>query len=238
MTFLINPFRFGGGGGAFSPTDIAGLRTWLKADALSLNNGDEVTTWTDSSGSGNNATQSTEATRKPNYFTNVQNSLPIVRFDVDGSAEDRMVWPTTLMSGATAGSVFITLSLPLAASGRQSPVTMTSNGEFTHYTFSDGNWYDNWGSTTRKTISGSVTLTTFHLFEIISAPSDWRAYQNGTQKHSTATNTVGFGSSAGLGSTNLAFGADIGEVLVYDTALSTTDRQNVETYLKDKWGIA
>src|SRR4051812_19518760 len=69
-----------GGSSAFAPTDISGLKLWLKADSLSLNDGDAVTTWTDSSGNSNTASQGTAA-NKPTYKTAVLNALPVVRFD-------------------------------------------------------------------------------------------------------------------------------------------------------------
>src|SRR5439155_17313853 len=63
----------------FSPAEIGGLKLWLKADALALNNNDPVSTWTDSSGNGNSPTSS--GTKRPTYKTNVLNGKPVVRFD-------------------------------------------------------------------------------------------------------------------------------------------------------------
>lgn len=53
---------------------------WLKADALSLTNGDPVTTWTDSSGNSRDFGQAT-AGKKPTYNTGMINGLPGVNFD-------------------------------------------------------------------------------------------------------------------------------------------------------------
>src|SRR5687768_11145672 len=63
------------------PSDIAGLKLWLKADAITgLADGDPVTTWADSSGEGNDFTQGT-AGNKPIYKTSILFGLPVVRFD-------------------------------------------------------------------------------------------------------------------------------------------------------------
>src|SRR5262245_6977808 len=67
-------------GRPFSPAQVSGLKLWLKADALSLSNAAAVTTWTDSSGNGNDATQSNGA-KKPIYYTNIWNGKPSIYFD-------------------------------------------------------------------------------------------------------------------------------------------------------------
>ena len=46
----------------FSPSSVSGLNLWLKADAgVTTTTGDAVTTWSDQSGNGNNATQASGA---------------------------------------------------------------------------------------------------------------------------------------------------------------------------------
>jgi len=56
------------------------LALWLKADAIVGSNGDSISTWADSSGSGNNALQGTPA-NQPIFVTNALNGLPVVRFN-------------------------------------------------------------------------------------------------------------------------------------------------------------
>lgn len=52
--YLLDKYALGVGA-PFDPTTVPGLKLWLKADALVLSDGDQVITWTDSSGSGNDA---------------------------------------------------------------------------------------------------------------------------------------------------------------------------------------
>src|SRR5262245_37132262 len=78
--------RFAGASKAFTPADVSGLVVWLRADALGLNDGDPVGTWTDGSGNGRDLTQATAA-KKPTYKTNIVNGKPVVRFD---GVDDRL----------------------------------------------------------------------------------------------------------------------------------------------------
>lgn len=67
---VINPIQ---------PNAVTGLVAWYKADALAISNGNPVSSWTDSSGLGNHATQN--GSSRPTFITNAINSLPVVRFD-------------------------------------------------------------------------------------------------------------------------------------------------------------
>lgn len=65
----------------FSPSLVKGLLMWVDASQIAgLNDNDSVTTWTDLSGNGYNATQAT-ASKKPTYKITIQNGKPVVRFD-------------------------------------------------------------------------------------------------------------------------------------------------------------
>ena len=66
-----------GPGGIGNSTDNI---LWLDANNLSLNDGDPVSTWADTSGNGNNATQ-ISASNQPTFNTNVLNGFPAITFD-------------------------------------------------------------------------------------------------------------------------------------------------------------
>ena len=67
----------------FSPTDIAGLGLWLKADAGVTVSGGFVTTWADQSGNGNNASIAT-AGEEPTFISSFSNAKPAIEFDGQG----------------------------------------------------------------------------------------------------------------------------------------------------------
>ena len=86
---------------ASMPTN--GLNVWLKADAIAgLTNGDFVSSWDDSSGNGNHATNST-AIKQPTYRTNVVNDLPAVRFN-ESSAMTNWLQNLTYVHGTSNGT--------------------------------------------------------------------------------------------------------------------------------------
>ena len=230
---------------AFTPHEVAGLRLWLKADALAgLGDGDPVSTWPDASGGGNDATGS--GAGRPAFRTNVLAGAPVLRFD---GADDRLALPN-LLAGASAATAFFVSKLsldPPALPSRTGPPlgNFGNNGSFAdHYPYTDGVIYHDFGSTTRKTVGDpAASLASWHVGVFRSAAGDWRAWLNGALLFSTSTNTAGFGAAPLLGRAEgtggpYHFDGDLAEVVVYDAALSDGDRQRVERYLGGKYGIA
>ncbi len=72
--------RLLGGRGSASPIPLTNLALWLKADAITANDGDAVASWT-SSDVGAYAFAQGTAGAKPTYKTNIINGKPVVRFD-------------------------------------------------------------------------------------------------------------------------------------------------------------
>lgn len=215
----------GGGGGP----PLTGLALWLKADAEAYADGAAVTTWHDQSGNGNDGTVA--AGFEPVFKTGIVNGLPIVRF---ATTDTRTMTLPNFMSGFSAGSVF--MMLKNAASAATSMTHWGTNGDGDFYPFGDGNLYLGDGSTARKSCGAPVaTLTNFHLLEILSASGSWACYLNQLSQFSTGSNTVGFTAAPEFGRN--IWGGDIAEVLVYSSALGSTDRAAVETYLDAKYAL-
>lgn len=73
--------RLMGLGGGFLPTDISGLKIWLKSDVgITKDGGNLVSTWADQSGEGNDEVQAS-GTRQPLLVDNQLDGKPTVRFD-------------------------------------------------------------------------------------------------------------------------------------------------------------
>lgn len=66
---------------AWKPTDVAGCKLWLKADAgITKDGSDYVSAWADQSGNGNDASQGT-GTNQPLWVDTQLNGKPVIRFD-------------------------------------------------------------------------------------------------------------------------------------------------------------
>lgn len=230
----------GTGSAAFTPADVPGLFQWFAADDIvGLNDGDPVTTWTKSGGTGGNATQSS-AGAKPSYQTNVVNSLPAVEFD--GTADFLELGN---MSALTAGRIFIVMKLdadpPVAGDGLW---TIGSDvAQSTRFPFSDGNAYDQCGTTARKA-TGNPTpdLATWNIYSVKSITNNWTSYFNGVQHYTTGTNTVGFATAAYLGRSDQS-GADfwfdglIAEYAAYSEEPSSDNVTALMAYWTAKYGL-
>lgn len=231
--------RKGGGAAPFSPSDISGLKLWLKADAITgLNDGDAVTTWSDSSGEGDDATQST-AGQKPIYKTAIQNGLAVVRFD--GSND---VMAATLGADiAQPITAYIVAKLTTASGQRRlldSPNRMLFDANFGAAAGSQYSFYVN-GAAGSDNADGTAD-TSIHLFTIIwngASSNFWidaalatTSYDMGTTNSGT-TIYVGAEDAAG----NRSIAGDYHELLLYSGAHDSTQRGNVETYLNNKWAV-
>jgi len=244
---------------AFSPDDVSGLSLWLKADALSLNDGDPVTTWTDSSTNSNDATQATAA-KKPTFKTNIVNSQPVVRFD--GTDDELDITDSDELDGGTDMIWFIVF--------KQSSLAMTK-GIITKWNHTvDTSWAidtgdsnsdeiksfiaassTSGGNVPRETSDGNFDATNFALLEVVfdgdEADDDKLimlkngtvlADNNTTMASISSMVSGGFKVSVGyFASLGRWISADIAEIIQYKADVSNADRASLRTYAGDKYGI-
>jgi hypothetical protein len=224
--------------GSTSIYGVSGLQWGFSADNESgYSNTDPISTLTDIVGVGNGTVGSVSV---PTYRTNQVNSLPAILF-VSGSFQFYNL-PNRFAS-LTNGHVYIVASLLAdpAASSTQSGLWYMGTDTFaTHYPFTDGNIYEMFGTTARKTVGNPATsLTTWHIYEVSTASAAWTAWLNGTSLHTTGTNTVGFPAGPFLGASNFGHYLDgyVAEMIVFDHALSGGDRTTIKSALGTKYNI-
>lgn len=235
-------------GQQFSPVDISGITFWLPADAISgLSDGGAIGTWTDQSDEENNAIQS-NADRKPLYKTNIVNGKPVVRFD---GTDDFLTFPISMCSGFTAGEIFIVVRIntdpPVdqAQSGLYDFGFFNDAGGATHFPFTDGKIYDDFGSFSNRktTVDPATDLSSgFHIYNVTSAANLWTSRLDGVQLFTTATNSVFFSSLPFLGKSHANDGdffldGDIAEAIMYSVALSIANRAKILDYLQNKYAL-
>src|SRR5579884_3225104 len=218
-----------------SPPSTNLVGQW-KADSLSLSDGQAVSSWADSSGSGNTASQST-GNNQPIYKANILNGLPVVRFNPTSFQQFLNV--STLAANPSAVSLFAVVSFV----NFTNPRTMLG---------ASGNqgleWQGSTSSTSRlaeqNTLaigSGSTTLSTgtFYLLEVTYSTPNYAFYLKSATDGSgsaagaflSTTTVIG----QGTGASSHAMYGDIAEILYYNAVLSTGNRQLAEQYLIGKW---
>lgn len=228
---------------AFSPSDISGLQLWLDADdsdTITLN-GSTVSQWNDKSGNDYNVSQGT-ASNQPTYQSAVLNSKSVVRFD---GTNDRLFNTTAQpVSGSNNRTIFIVFSCNSASPTDYSLYFGPSNGGYGEVMgisqeiavrVNQGNRvFDQSNS------DGSHAFVTF--IQNGTNISNFDAWKNGTALSATSTLSRELNTGTGLylgshGDNSSFLDGDIAEIIVYNSALSTSDRESVESYLSTKWGI-
>ena len=207
-----------GWNGGIAPDQLSGMQLWLKADAITgLNDGDLVSSWNDSSGNNNNATQANN-TLEPIYKTGVINGYPTVRFDGSNdklAVSGTITHGTILTVGKHAGSnqVFAEVGGGTISSHRGLYGTACP----TYCTYEQ--YYSNSLSISN---GGGGPLNSFSILT----------------GQSPTTPLISTSFALGQGTPSYAYLAgDVAEMLIYDSSLSTANRQSVEAYLQAKYDI-
>lgn len=220
----------------FAPNELGGLQMWLKADAIvGLSDGEAISTWEDSATSNFDGTQS--GGNRPIYKTGILNSLPIVRFD--GTNDYFNIGD---FSGMSEGEIFVVLKIDTdPPAGDQTGMWSFNASDATaHYPWTDGNIYENFGTTARKTVGNPTpSLAGWRIYSIYSATNDYQAFIDGTSVFSTATNTTQFqsGGTFGRSSSIRYLDGDVAEIILYRAKLSVDNRAKVIDYLRIKYNL-
>ena len=245
--------------GIFTPTSIAGCQMWLDAaDAttFTISSGSNVSTWSDKSGSSSSLSNTTA---NPPYFT-TYNGYPTVSFRGSLSSTSNVLSnPTFSIAPANISIFIITQALQNGGSYIHPGILTIFPNPLSGVDYRDGltitggnaassrfDVYGGSGTITGIDYSGSG-LTPRGVYSVVNTSNVLYGYANGTQwgTNTFTFNTTNVGIALGmrhLGSLTAqggasAFDGNISEVIIYNTALTTTQRQQVEGYLAWKWGL-
>ena len=241
MTILGNSVVSKNVGGAFSPDDISDLVGWFDADAITgLSDGNGISQWDDESGNGNHAEQSTSS-EQPTYETNELNSKPIVRFT--SSSSQAFDLPDSIISTDSSFHIFIVASCNDWDSTLQTLMGLgVANGDSTIiYSVGDQGVSFDHGDDAYIT-SSALSDSTFYIISCgyDNSSNTLEGFVDGVSQGTDTDAGTGTQTSNSIGSyrrTLWFWDGDIAEVIMYEKALNSTERQNVETYLEDKWGL-
>ena len=198
-----------------------------------------VTTWYDQSGNGNNMTQ-VSALSQPNLVTNgsivLSNNKPTLLFDQSSLSQS-----VNLNSSEAEHFLVIEASLYPPTSQQQTGLYQynPSTSVNSHYSWTNGEIYDGFATSSRKTFTPPETLAKLNLYNVLSKSSEWSARLNSNEIFTTSNNTVNFGSSQRLGSnysSSYHLKGYISEFMVYPSDQST-NRNGIETNINTNYGI-
>lgn len=218
------------------PSDVSGLKLWLKADSLNLTNGSPVTRWADSSALSNDATQSQSIA--PTYISNQINGNPVVRFN----GTTNFLALTNFISYAPTFSVFTVYKKRTAGVSFFTLSATASNDSYVLYDYTDGFMYT-FTSGNNYTISSAQSgdRTSYSITSQVSQSGSDSAWVNGVNIN--LTNQSGAGVADGykwIGHRTPGgeyADGDLAEIIFYSRVLTTTERQNIEVYLNSKYVI-
>ena len=217
----------------FKPTSIAGCALWLDAADLTTitQSGGAVSQWNDKSGNGNNAVQATSA-NQPISGTITQNGLNVL--NLTGKT---MTYPTISLTTMTVFCVYRQLDF---TSYRQ-PLSV---GAFAFFYAHGGTvGIGRLGATDEASADWSTYGLNTSAYTIyggtvsISGSTTTNLYFNGTNAASNTVNSSGGVVRYEIGRSELINSGYIAEIILYNTVLTATQRQSVESYLAQKWGL-
>lgn len=215
-------------GGSFSPSDISGLKGWWDAsDAGSIHaTGSSVDTWDDLSATGADFTSSGGA--RFSTGTRTQNGLNVLAM----TTSKLMTTTLTVSQPFTILAVWV-CDDTLAGSYH---ALLGPNGSGLYAGLRIATSWINVGS---ELYGGSfASAGTFCQTTWIGNGSSSEVYGDGANSGTGNAGTTGlsaFRINGDASNSNMINGA-IGELIVYDSALGSTDRATVEDYLSAKWG--
>jgi hypothetical protein len=230
-----------------APNAVPGLRLWLDAqDGATINtSAGRITQWTDKSGNNNHATQGT-IDRQPTY-TGTINGFSAIRMN-DGSTpalSDGMDIASSLNLTARPYTVFSIDSYWDAPFGGRTLQGVDANwltgkwgccglgGRDGHFT---GGWVGGDVNGGFPIGTGVVTLE-----RAVDSPTSSRFYRNtilsGQNANLDNPGRLQIGYSGIGGGFDEPSRSDLGEYLVYNRVLTTTETRSVENYLASHWNL-
>jgi hypothetical protein len=220
----------------WTPAQLPGLSLWLDADDASTItlNGSTVSQWNDKSGNARNASQATAA-NQPTRTLNGLGGRTVLTFDGVNDFLNATLTLTNFSVGIV-GTLTVNTAIIYYPLGFGTPLSGGSNGVSVGGT----------NFTQRAALNGATSLLTNETVTLNSpylitahAQTGNRLISFNGQTPATDTNSQSISAvRIGQRSDNFwPYAGPIGEIVITNTALSTTDRQRLEGYLAWKWGL-
>jgi hypothetical protein len=226
-----------------NPTSLSNLALWLDAnngDSITYGTTGNVSQWNDLSGNDRHAAQVSDS-KQPDYQKYAIHGLPALRCDKDSlfitsglgisAGEDRTIlFVLNPESGHNNSEVFGTGTATMIDFGNYS----INNRIRLRDTSNDGDIY---------ATANDVPFDSSHMITITVTSGNTTAY-NGTNNIISTTNEHShFDLTGSVGICGTTYGGrefwgDLGEVIVYDRVLNSSELNQIWQYLAQKWGVS
>ncbi len=228
-----------------APDDISGLVGWWDAtDAATFTYagtfGDSVQTWADKSSIGNNLTQATSSWRPRRNAT--INGLNAVKFYPADSHFLTVANLENTVGGQVVNTSTFVVAQRVVETGGGNIRALIHLGVPSTYINVSNNNIQSWTGSSDVSWGGitNADCQNPHLYvETRESGLLYHFFDGVTKDQGTAYNSTAIDDFSIGGQYDLSQFSDwvIGEVVVYDRRLSDGERQQVEGYLMDKWGL-
>jgi hypothetical protein len=174
--------------------------------------------------------------RQPRRINNVLNDKPVIRFS--GTQELRTTTSYVALSEAT---VFAVVKNDDATHRGQilSNCNDGGNNQFRFEGTEDQIFFYGAENGLSEIVTLDAPTATEQVISVVLSDSDLRVFQNGQSQASVAGSRIGTWNLGQVGArcSSEYLRGDIAELMVYETALSDADRQQVEAYLAGRYGL-
>jgi hypothetical protein len=203
--------------------------------------GSDASVWSDISGNGRDAVQATSGSQ-PAIISGALNGRQVRRFD----GTDDYLTHTYSVSGDN--TIFAVCYSTQTTTGNSTIFSAAAiNTPLKCFMIPQSAISNDWGTYRTSIISSGYTLrSSFEIISIVSTAAGVSLKHGANAAQFTADTgfftddtssrrTVGAAFDGGAFTGMFNFKGDMAEILVFPSALSDTDRQSVETYLRNKW---
>ena len=228
-----------------APTVASGLRAWYRADrGVTKDTNDKVSGWADVSGHGLHVTQNAESSRRPDFLANSMNSQPAITF---GGAELLVASGLPDLQDGADDVTVIAVVKPQAEQGYAASIFYWGTDGNLNYGLT-GEWAQNqfglkWAADDGGFVRGAALNASAAQVQILSAIKSGTAatsWVNGSVHGVTSVPAQMMGGASALAVGNATapyygFRGEIAEILVYNRALNSAERQSIEAALAAKY---
>lgn len=240
---------------------IKNLALWLETTSLDsfeskdISDGDVVTNWRDINPATSTKVQTT-TTSGPTYKSSCIADLPCLSFNGTSNFFDSTTASANTISSRQVSIFAVVMPLNLSATSRSFILTNVgwTAGNFDLMITSAANnnnlGYEKFGAPNYAYSSNSIRAGVTYLFSTVDDGTTSRLFSNGTNVatgNTTGSSAIGnsgvfnigylFNNNANAMSGQEYFNGYISEIILFDRALNTRERQSVEKYLGQKWKI-